>query len=295
LIQTKSCFDDIVYLQYGLKIKCEIKKALHLYEKPKTMKAMKTQITFTKGKTWKLKQVIFFMSFTMISVLLNAQSMGEIHGRVLDMGTGTSLPGTNVVIKVNNTIVAGATTDADGYFRLKPVPVGTHIVTVSYVGYGSQELVNVVVDADKITNLRNIELSFGENIGTVIIICKKDLVDADDPSKKTMDMKIVQKIPGSSNMISLLSAISSDIYVSEDQKQIHFRGSRANDAIYIVDGVKTMGPGSMIPTRGIGNMTVYSGGVPAKYGDFTGGVIIIESEGYFSWLNKERSKELMNQ
>jgi hypothetical protein len=259
------------------------------------MKAMKTQITFTKDKTWKLKQIIFFMTFSMISVLLNAQSMGEIHGRVLEMGTGGSIPGTNVVIKINNTIVAGTTTDAQGYFRLKPVPVGTHIVTVSFVGYGTKELINVVVDADKITNLKDIELIFGENIPVVTIICKKDLVDADDPSKKTMDMKIVEKIPGSSNMIGLLSAISSDIYVSEDQKEIHFRGSRANDAIYIVDGVKTMNVGSMIPTRGIGNMTIYSGGVPAKYGDFTGGVVIIESEGYFSWLSKEKSKELMKQ
>jgi len=49
---------------------------------------------------------------------------------------------------------------------------------------------------------------------------------------------------------------------------------------------------AMIPTRGIGNMTVYSGGVPAKYGDFTGGVIIVESEGYFSWMNKKRAREL---
>ena len=256
---------------------------------------MKTQISFKRSKMKFMKQAMLFVSISFITVMLNAQSMGEIQGRVIEMGTGLSLPGTNVFIKINNTIVSGTTTDAEGYFKLKPVPVGTHTVTISFVGYGTQELVNVVVDADKITNLRNIELAFGENLEPIIIICKKDLVDAEDPSKKTMDMKIVQKIPGSSNMVGLLSAISSDIYVTEDQKQIHFRGSRANDAIYIIDGVKVVNPGTMIPTRGIGNMTVYSGGVPAKYGDFTGGVVIIESEGYFSWLNKERSRELMKQ
>ncbi len=237
-------------------------------------------------------------SIVLISMLINislyAQSSGEIHGRVLDATTGESIPMANIVIKLGDKIVFGTSSDLDGYFRLKPVSVGTHIVTVSCVGYGVQEIMDVLVDADKITNLRDINLLYGETLKPFIVYWKKDLVDADDPSKKTMDMIVMRKIPGATNFIGLLSTISSDIYTSEDQRDVHFRGSRANDAVYVVDGIVMINPGAMIPTRGIGNMTVYSGGVPARYGDFTGGVIIVESEGYFSWLNKQKSKQLMS-
>jgi len=36
-----------------------------------------------------------------------------------------------------------------------------------------------------------------------------------------------------------------------------------------------------IPGTSIGGVSVYAGGVPAKYGDTTGGVIIMETKSYF--------------
>jgi hypothetical protein len=254
--------------------------------------AMKTTSTQNHRKS-ALRTMITLLITALATISIYAQSSGEIHGRITDAATGESIPGAHIIIRAGNTITSVTSSDLEGYFRLKPVTVGTHIVTVTCVGYGEKEIVNVMVDADKITNLRSITLSFGTDLPPVNIYWKKDLVDAEDPSKQTMDMIVVKKIPGSSNFSNILTAMTTDIYASEDQKEIHFRGSRANDAIYIVDGVKLINPGSMIPTRGIGNMTVYSGGVPAKYGDFTGGVIIVESEGYFSWLNKEKSKQMM--
>lgn len=247
-----------------------------------------------KNRKLRIHSLVLTILGVIMSMNIFAQSSGEIQGRVIDASTGETIPMANIVIKIGDVIAFGTSSDLQGYFKLKPVSVGTHIVTISCVGYGTQELLDVLVDADKITNLRDIKLMYGETLKPFTVFWKKDLVDADDPSKKTMDMIVVKKIPGSSNFTNLLSTISSDIYTSEDQKEIHFRGSRANDAVYVVDGIVMINPGAMIPTRGIGNMTVYSGGVPARYGDFTGGVIIVESEGYFSWLNKQKSKQLMS-
>jgi outer membrane receptor protein involved in Fe transport len=36
-----------------------------------------------------------------------------------------------------------------------------------------------------------------------------------------------------------------------------------------------------VPGSSIGGVTVYTGGIPAKYGDTTGGVIILETKSYF--------------
>ena len=40
-----------------------------------------------------------------------------------------------------------------------------------------------------------------------------------------------------------------------------------------------------IPGLAIGSVKVYTGGVPARYGDFTGGCIVIETQSYFNWLS----------
>jgi hypothetical protein len=40
-------------------------------------------------------------------------------------------------------------------------------------------------------------------------------------------------------------------------------------------------------------MTVYAGGIPARYGDFTGGVIVVETMGYFDWLKMQQYKDMV--
>jgi hypothetical protein len=47
-----------------------------------------------------------------------------------------------------------------------------------------------------------------------------------------------------------------------------------------------------IPGRAIGSIIAYSGGIPAKYGDFTGGVVVIETKSYFDWLVEQESRRL---
>ena len=67
--------------------------------------------------------------------------------------------------------------------------------------------------------------------------------------------------------------------MTEDGELV-FRGARKGDMIYLVDGVKTREVGS-VPGVSIGRMMVYTGGLPAKYGDTLGGVVVMESKSYF--------------
>jgi hypothetical protein len=57
--------------------------------------------------------------------------------------------------------------------------------------------------------------------------------------------------------------------------------------IYIVDGVKCSDVFN-VPSVAISKMMVFTGGLPAKYGDTMGGAIVVETKGYFelyrSWL-----------
>ena len=62
---------------------------------------------------------------------------------------------------------------------------------------------------------------------------------------------------------------------------LFFRGSRSENMCYFVDGVKLGARLSGVPNDAISSMSVYTGGLPARYGDVTGGVVAIETKSYF--------------
>jgi len=57
-----------------------------------------------------------------------------------------------------------------------------------------------------------------------------------------------------------------------------------------VDGVKLGARLSAVPNEAINSFSVYTGGVPAKYGDVTGGIVAIETKSYFD-LWQQRNAE----
>ena len=78
-------------------------------------------------------------------------STGTITGTVTDANKGQPLPGANVTI---DSLSLGTATGKQGQFRLSNVPAGTHIVSVSFVGYSSTQK-TVTVEAGK-----TIQISF---------------------------------------------------------------------------------------------------------------------------------------
>ena len=70
--------------------------------------------------------------FILLSVLLPAQDVGTLSGKVSDAKTGTGLPGVNVMVKGT---YYGAATDLDGNFRILKIRPGSYDVEVSMIGY----------------------------------------------------------------------------------------------------------------------------------------------------------------
>jgi TonB-dependent receptor len=93
--------------------------------------------------------IIVLLTLT-LSNSLYAQS-GSFKGRVFDKEAREVLIGANVVIQGSN---IGAATDLDGNFVIRNIPVGKHIVRISYIGYNS-----INVDIDIVAN-RTLEQNF---------------------------------------------------------------------------------------------------------------------------------------
>jgi hypothetical protein len=61
--------------------------------------------------------------------------------------------------------------------------------------------------------------------------------------------------------------------------------------VTFIDGVKVVaGEVPNVPSTAIQNLTVYTGGIPAKYGDMTGGVVVIETKGYMDFYRESQRK-----
>lgn len=78
--------------------------------------------------------------FTLHAV--QAQSY-EIRGRITDAATEEPLPGATIHDKVN---FSGTATDYDGNFRLTNLKSGKTVLTISYLGYNTKELVVTMPD-----------------------------------------------------------------------------------------------------------------------------------------------------
>jgi hypothetical protein len=93
----------------------------------------------------------YSLSFALL--LLSFSTYGQsltqtIRGTVLDKVSQTTLPGASIVL-VNSTPMVGATTDPDGNFTLTNIPIGTHTLHISFVGYKAITIPNIIVNSGK--------------------------------------------------------------------------------------------------------------------------------------------------
>ncbi|MCB0790982.1 MAG: carboxypeptidase-like regulatory domain-containing protein [Flavobacteriales bacterium] len=204
---------------------------------------------------------------------------GSLKGKVTDKKTGEPLPFVNVVVENKGSQVAGGATDFDGNYFIKPIDPGTYDVLVSYVGYQPLKIAGVVINNNKIT-FQDLELNSGIELTEFEVVqYNVPLIDKDGgASGGTVTREDIAKMPGrSAASIATTVAGASDAGTGGG---ISIRGARTENTYYYIDGVKVpAGAGTGLPKSAIEEVQVITGGVPANYGDVTGGVINITTRG----------------
>lgn len=233
-----------------------------------------------------------FAAMLLISTIVFAQAGGTIKGKLINKVSGDPVPFADVFVKYGNQLI-GTTTDIDGNYTIKPVPGGEYTITARMIGWSTTELVGVKVYDETITFADDISISEGIIMKTVLI-SGDPMIEPGSPSVKKLTAKETKNIPNKRNLNGILKVMSSEILVDEERDEIYFRGSRSGDASYIIDGIRVTDSKAMCPSMAIGSIMVYTGGVPAKYGDFSGGVVVIETMSYFDWAAQKESERLRN-
>lgn len=226
-------------------------------------------------------QKIAISLFAALGIMsLNAQTTnGTIKGKVFEQADSSlTVIGAYVYVEHGSEKI-GVTTDINGKYKISAVPPGTYNLTISHTAFQNQIINEIEVKPNGISFVPKAYLN-GDNQLDVLEVRPKDiLIDKENPTKMTKTFKDLANSPNIQNPAKLIQSFSPEIKMSEDGQQLYFRGARSDATTYYIDGVRTRGL-QKIPGTAIGSMTVYTGGVPAKYGDTTGGVVVMETKSY---------------
>ncbi len=210
------------------------------------------------------------------SVVMLAQD-GALKGKVLDKDTKEPIPFANIILENKGSQVGGATSDFDGNYMIKPITPGKYDLKATFVGYKTVLIQGIIIGGDQI-RFYDIELtSTAETLDVVEIIdYKVPLIDKDaTASGATITAEEISKMPNR-NANAVATTVGG--VFSEDGERGSVRGARSDATAMFIDGIRVIG-NSSVPQSAIEQVDVILGGVPARYGDVTSGIINVTTKG----------------
>lgn len=211
------------------------------------------------------------------SGVLIAQPGGIIRGTVTEASSGTPLPGVNVMLKGT---YYGAATDMDGRFEVQGMSPGTYDVQFSMMGYkvvlktGVKVTAGVPVELD--IHLEETTLALGQEI---VVEGKRPLLEVDQTASS---VRITSDDLRSKIVNNVEDVLSEQAGVSTVDNEIHIRGGRVDESMFIVDGMSVKDPLSgysnnlYVNVDAIEELEVVTGGFNAEYGQAMSGIVNIK-------------------
>jgi len=246
----------------------------------------------------KISSILMLLLFLSASGLTNAQVRSRLIGTVKDSQTGEALLGANVILKDT---YLGAATDFDGKFIIINVPVGTYTVQVSMIGYATQIIPDVVVSADRVTNLK-IDLQSSMIQGQEIIVTAQK----DELHKEVSNTQMVvssEQLKDASGVRQINAFLQKMPGISETNGFLTIRGGSSDQTGAMINGLSYNNAAvgnaeTSIPMSAIDQVSLLSGGYNAEYGNFRSGLINITTksgskEGYKGTFSLQRNNTHM--
>jgi len=202
---------------------------------------------------------------------LLAQSGGKLSGKVTDDATGEPLPGCNVVIVGT---VMGASTDADGTYFILNVPPGKYDVQTSVIGYKKILESGVIMNSGK-TTVVNFKLRLTELIQKEVVI---EATRPDVQPEKTSTSTVIR--PEDVQSLAGMRDVNDVIGLAADVTDGHFRGGRANEEYYLLQGMGITNPYDATAAfrpilSAVEEVEVITSGFGAQYGNAQSGIVNI--------------------
>ena len=237
------------------------------------------------------KRTNILLALMIISILSFSQSMEytqTVRGKVIDKFTQITLPGATIIV-LNTDPVIGTTTNIDGEFKIKNIPVGRQNIKISYIGYHARVISNLNLTSGKEIVL-NIELEEQvHKIDEVEIIARqpkdKALNKMATVSARSFTVEETERFAGSLGDPSRMVANYAGVSMTNDSRNdIIIRGNSPMGLLWRLDGIEipnpnhfgalgtTGGPVSMLNNNLLSNSDFFTSAFPAEYGNAMSGV-----------------------
>lgn len=217
----------------------------------------------------KIFSIIILLLFDLL-----AGTTGKLSGVIKDAQTGEPLLGANIIIEGTS---LGDAANEKGEFVILNIPPGQYNVRVSFIGYETVIIQNVVIIVDQ-TTILSIDLKPQTlEVEEVIVTAKTPLIQKDITSSiSIINRKEIESLPVS----TFTELLSLQAGVVGSGSNIHIRGGRSNEVAYMIDGMLVVDPllgglATQINNDAIQEMSLLSGTFNAEYGNALSGVVNI--------------------
>ncbi len=235
------------------------------------------------------KEIFFLILFSFISVITFPQEITQVlKGKIVDEDTRIPLPGASVVLPGTSPLV-GTSTDLNGNFRLEKVPVGRYELRISYMGYESYLIRELLVGSGKEVVL-NIGLK--ESVINMNEVEIKATTEAKEPlnsmallSARQINMEEARRYAGGYDDPAHLAASFAGVADNMSSNGIVIRGNAPKGLLWRMEGVEISNPSHFanLSTFGGGGITAlssqmlansdfFTGAFPAEYGNALSGI-----------------------
>jgi CarboxypepD_reg-like domain/TonB-dependent Receptor Plug Domain len=241
-------------------------------------------------KAMTIKQTLV-LALSLVALAANAQELTQtVRGSVVDKISKTTLPGATVIVVGSDPLIGG-TTDPDGNFKLTKVPVGTHTIKISFIGYKDVTLPNVMVNSGKEVVLTvPIEEDIVKMEEIVIVADKnieknKPLNDLSTVSARTFSVEETRKFAAAVNDPARAAASYAGVVSTGDgNNTISIRGNSPFGLLWRMEGVDIPNPNhfanvgasgggiSILSSQLLTNSDFMTGAFAAEYGNALAGV-----------------------
>ncbi|GBL35272.1 hypothetical protein EMGBS15_08670 [Filimonas sp.] len=245
---------------------------------------------------------LFFFLALMPAIIFAQNNTQNIRGVVSDKLSQTPLIGASVQI---TSIQKGATTDTLGRYTLQNIEPNRYEVKVSYSGYKSITIPNVVVTSGKEVILDiSMEETF-KNLGEVVVKASNKGVTINklaSVSARNFSMEEVNRYAGGRSDPARLVANFAGVSAPDDSRNdIVIRGNSPVGVLWRIDGMNITNPNhfasvgttggavSALNTNLLKSSDFFTSAFPAEYGNATAGVFDL---GFRNGNNKKRETTL---
>jgi len=229
--------------------------------------------------------IILFVFNSNITAQIPTQT---VKGLVVDADSDMPIVGVTIIFLGSDPIV-GTTTDYDGIYKLKSIPIGRQSFKISFIGYEDVYLKEILIESGRemVLNVSMIENTF--ELETVNIIAKDDRSEAINQmttvSANQITIESTSRIAaGINDPGRTVQSIAGVATSSDKTNELVIRGNSPRGVLWRMEGIEIPNPNhfsseggsgggvSALSTQVLANSDFIISAFPAEYGNAISGV-----------------------